>query len=122
MYRFLGAGKRMAELADAGNWYPSLMTIAIAGILATWAWYAAAAADILVRPPLLRTGLCLITAFYLLRGLALLPLLVRFAGGERSFLIAGAGGGVLFWVITSLICLIFGLVHLAGLIATWRIL
>src|SRR5690349_20438834 len=69
-YRFFGAGERMAQLAAAGSRYPALITAGIASVLIVWSLYALSGADLMPRLPLLRTALCLITAIYLLRGIA----------------------------------------------------
>ena len=61
------------------------------------------------RLPLLRTGLCVITAIYLLRALAILPLAVVTREEVSAF-------G--WW--SSAICLGYGLVHLVGLAQVWR--
>ena len=119
MYRFLGAGNRMAELASEGHWYPAFVTLCLTALLLIWAWYAFAGGGVICRPPLLKTGLCMITAFYLLRGAVILPLSVSFLHGKTGFYIAGAGGSVAFWVWSSLICLVFGIVHLVGLAQNW---
>lgn len=39
-YRFLGAGEEMAQLAASGHWYPTVVTLVIATILALWSLYA----------------------------------------------------------------------------------
>ena len=108
-YRFFGAGEGMASRAQAGEWYPPLLTSGIALVLAGWALYAFSGAG-LVRPlPFLRPILTGITAVYLLRGLALVPLLIH-AGGSVSA----------FWWWSSMICLVYGIVHLVGLGQAWR--
>ena len=107
-YRFFGAGEQMARMADAGHWYPTVVTIAIALVLSTWSLYALSGAGIVSRLPFLRVALCLITGVYLLRGLAG-PLLVEL----------GLGRSTTFWWWSSAICLIFGVVHLIGLKQVW---
>src|SRR5512143_1412281 len=71
-YRFFGAGERMAQLAVAGSWYPAVVTAAIALMLGTWSLYALSAAGVGPDLPFVRPVLCLITAIYLLRGIAVL--------------------------------------------------
>ena len=39
-YLFLGAGEKMAQLAVAGDPYPTKVTLGIAAILAAWGLYA----------------------------------------------------------------------------------
>ena len=107
-YRFFGAGEQMAQMADAGRWYPIVVTIAIALVLATWSLYALSGAGVVGRLPFLQVVLCLITGVYLLRGLAVLPLVAL-----------GLGRSTTFWWWSSAICLIIGAVHLVGLRQVW---
>lgn len=104
-YRFFGAGEEMARAAEAGSWMPPLVTAGIATILAVWAAYAFAGAGRIRRLPLLRTGLIVIAAIYLLRGLAIVPILIE-PLMRTSFNI---------W--SSLIVLGYGLIYAIG---TWR--
>jgi hypothetical protein len=105
-YRFFGAGERMAQLAMAGHWYPTLVTAAIASVLAAWSLYALSGAGVIRALPLLRPALCVITGIYLLRGLVILPLAVL-------------GKGTPFWWWSSAICLLIGAAHLVGLAQVW---
>lgn len=74
-YRFFGAGEDMARMAERGEWTPAILTLGIAIILAIWAAYAFAGAGVIRRLPLMRTALIIISAIYLLRGLAIIPAL-----------------------------------------------
>lgn len=106
-YRFFGAGERMARMAEHGHWWPALVTLAIAVVLLVWAAYAAGAsgyAPALRGLPGLLPVLWLVTAVYLLRGLAVLPLWWFRPESVNAFA---------WW--SSLVCTGFGLVHLAGL-------
>jgi hypothetical protein len=106
-YRFFGAGERVARMAEAGRWTPAAMAAGIALLLAIAAAYAFSGAG-LIRPlPLLRTGLVAITAVYLARGLVV----VAPGALQRPDL----GAGFILW--SSLIVLVFGLIHLVG---TWK--
>ncbi len=107
-YRFLGAGEEMATMAEAGSWTPGIITAGIALVLATWSLYALSGAGVIRKLPLLRTGLCIITGIYLLRGLVALPIAVLQPEQATPFL---------WW--SSAICLGFGLVHLLGLRQRW---
>ena len=107
-YRFFGAGEQMAQLAIAGSWYPVAVTLAIAAVLGTWSLYALSGAGVVRRLPLLRTALCAITAVYLVRGAAVLPLIGQLPGRSPAF-----------WWWSSAICLGIGLVHLIGLRQAW---
>lgn len=107
-YRFFGAGERMARLASTGSWYPALITSGIAAVLGVWSLYALSGAGVVPKLPFVRAVLCIITAIYLLRGLAVLPVSFFAAGRSLSF-----------WWWSSAICLTIGLVHLAGLKQVW---
>lgn len=107
-YRFLGAGERMARLAEAGSPRPALITLFIAGVLAIWSAYALAGAGLIPRLPLMRTALVTITAVYLLRGLVLVPALAMNGGKASPFL---------WW--SSLIVLAYGLVYAIGTVRAW---
>ena len=70
-YRFLGAGNRMAAAVERGAMLPNLITAGIAGVLLVWALIAFSAAGLMVRLPLLRVALVLISAVLLLRAAAI---------------------------------------------------
>ena len=105
-YLVMGAGPRMAELADAGHWYPPSITVAIAGMLLVWSAYALSGAGVIRPLPLRRTILVAITAVYLLRGFARPVLEPYFPGNSAAF-----------WFWSSAICLAVGAVHAIGLVA-----
>jgi hypothetical protein len=111
-YRAFGAGEGMARLAASGSWYPALITLGIACVLASWSAYATSAAGLLPPLPYLKPVLVVITTIYLVRGL----------GG--FFLAAWAPGGnsPAFWFWSSAICLTIGVVHAAGLWRQWPLL
>jgi hypothetical protein len=104
-YRFFGAGERMAQLATAGSWRPTLITSGIVLVLATWSLYAFSGAGVVPRLPLVRTALFLITGIYLLRGVA--------------GIFVAASSGSAFWWWSSAICLTIGLIHLIGVRQAW---
>jgi len=108
-YRFFGAGERMAQMASAGSWYPTVVTSFIAAMLFAWSLYALSGAGVLPKLPLLRAALCAITAIYLLRGVAVLPLVFFSLGRSTAF-----------WWWSSAICLVIGLTHLVGLKQVWE--
>ncbi|MGX1957845.1 hypothetical protein [Serratia proteamaculans] len=89
---------------------------AIAALVHVWVikagprGYHLCGAGIIAPLPLLRPALCLITFIYLLRGIAG-PLALRNTGRSHRFI-----------VISSLICLCLGLVHLLGLTQRWNAL
>ncbi len=105
-YRFFGAGEEMAVAAERGSSVPRVVTAAIAAILMVWAFYAFSAAGLIRRLPLLRTALVLITGVYLLRGLALVPILVIKPQTVDTFAI-----------VSSLVVLGYGIAHAVG---TWQ--
>ena len=107
-YRFFGAGEAMATMAEQGSITPTLLTLGIAAILAIWAAYAFSGAGLLPRLPLLRTGLVVISAIYLLRGLALIPALIINGGEVMPFVL---------W--SSLIVLVYGVAHAVGTWTAW---
>ena len=107
-YRFLGAGERMAQMASAGRLYPTVVTLAIAFVLLVWSLYALSGAGVIGRLPFLRLTLCAITGIYLLRAVAFMPLMARIPGNSLTF-----------WLVSSAICLVFGIVHLIGVRQAW---
>jgi hypothetical protein len=110
-YRFFGAGEKMARMAEQGSAFPALVTLGIATLLFTWAAYAFSGAGLIRRLPLLRLGLILITAIYLIRGLAIFPALFIRPDLLTSFDC---------W--SSAIVLVFGIVHAVGVRRSWRAL
>jgi hypothetical protein len=111
-YRFFGAGEGMAQLASSGSWYPALLTLAIAAVLGVWSAYALSAAGVIMALPFQRLVLLLITSIYVLRGLA----------GFFLALFAPGSNGPAFWIWSSVICLLVGLVHAVGLTKQWALL
>ena len=110
-YRFFGAGERLACAAAAGHIYPAIVTLGIAAVLTLWSAYALSGAGIIAPLPLLRWALTTITAIYLVRGLAIVPLLVFARAQSTPFLL---------W--SSLVCTVFGVVHMLGLSQVWVVL
>jgi len=109
-YRFLGAGEQMAQLDLAGHWYPKTITLFIAAVLTVWALYALSGAGLIRRLPFVRTVLCAITAIYLLRAVAFVPLQNYFPGNSE-----------IFWAVSSGICFVIGIAHALGLRQAWSI-
>lgn len=107
-YRFFGAGEEMARAAERGSALPGLVTAAIAAILAVWSLYAFSGAGLVRRLPMLRTVLVLITGVYLLRGLALVPLLVFKPQSVDTFAI-----------VSSAIVLCYGVTYAVGTWLAW---
>jgi hypothetical protein len=107
-YRFFGAGEHMAILAEQGSNQPTIITLAIFSVLSIWSLYAFSAAGLIFRLPLIRLTLALITAIYLIRGLA-----------GFAFINLPMGRNPEFWLWSSLICLTFGIIHAIGLKKQW---
>ncbi len=110
-YRFFGAGEGLARAAEQGSFTPVLITLAIATILMVWALYAFSGAGVIRRLPLLRTALVLISAVYLLRAFALIPIVIL-----RPEL------ADIFAVVSSLVVLAYGLAYSVGTWTGWSAL
>ena len=102
-YRFFGAGDRLVHLAEQGSPMPGAITALIALVLMLWSLYAFAGAGLVRHPPWIRAILVLITAIYLARGMALLPLALFMPHVVDTFLI-----------LSSLICIAIGILHFSG--------
>ncbi|NMX64431.1 hypothetical protein HBO15_13300 [Pseudomonas sp. WS 5111] len=109
-YHLFGAGERFVRAAKAGRRFPAVVTSGIALVLAAWSAYALSGAGVIDPLPLLRPALCVITLVYLLRGLL------------GPFVLAGTGRSTRFIMISSGICVVYGLVHLVGLAQVWNTL
>jgi len=107
-YRYFGAGEHFASAAAAGQWWPDLVTVGISCALGAFAAYALSGAGVIQPLPHYKLALMLITAVYLLRGLAFMPVLL-FARNKVTPL--------LFW--SSLVCIGNGAIHLLGLVQIW---
>lgn len=115
-YRSFGAGEGMAKLAESGSHYPTFITLAIASVLATWGLYALSGAGVIFRLPLLKLALALISFIYLVRGLA--GLILPFVSDHPAI----AQNSIGFWLVSSVICLLFGVFYLLGTINNWKLL
>jgi len=107
-YRFFGAGEQMALWAEQGSIKPSIITSLIVLILTVWSTYASSAAGVINKLPFMRLALVCITAIYLLRGIAGFFLMSNPMGRSPEF-----------WLWSSLICSIIGVLHLLGLKQVW---
>ena len=110
-YRLFGAGEHMALMAEQGSIKPTLITLSITFVLMTWSLYAFSAAGSIIKLPFIRVILMLITAIYICRGVA-----------GYFFMNNPLGRTPEFWIWSSSICLIIGLVHLIGLKQVWSTL
>ena len=108
-YRVMGAGERMARAVEQGKLRPTLVTLAIAGVLLVWAAYALGGAGVIPLLPFSSIVLPCICAVYLGRALGF-PLL-RSTFPENS---------LKFWLLSSGICLVIGLLYLCVIVYTWQ--
>ncbi|WP_116209262.1 hypothetical protein [Streptomyces olivoreticuli] len=106
-FRYFGAGEHLARLADHQSPIPTVTMVGIAALLAVAAAYAWSAAGLLRLLPGLAPALTVITAIYLLRGLALLPEIPTRALSPTSLPLRELA--------FSGFALTTGLLHLAGL-------
>jgi hypothetical protein len=107
-YRFMGAGEKMATLAERGSVQPTIITSFIVLVFAIWSIYALSGAGVINQLPLLRWVLSAVTAIYLLRGVAGFFLYINPLGRTPEF-----------WLWSSGICLALGLIHMMGLKQVW---
>ena len=110
-YRFMGAGERMVRAVEAGKLQPTLVTLAISGVLVVWAAYALGGAGVIGLLPFSNLALPAICAVYLGRAVAFPLLKPAFPENSGTF-----------WLVSSGICLLIGLVHLYGVISIWHAL
>ena len=103
-YRRFGAGQRLVKLAENGHWWPPLITVIIAGILALFALYVFSGAGLIPDLPFLRPVLIFMTVVYLFRGIGILPLFILKSKIRTSFMV---------W--SSIIVTGFGSVYFLGL-------
>ncbi len=108
LFRLLGAGEHMVQLHLAGHWYPTVITLVIASVLAGGSAYALSGAGVIGKLPLRRAILAAITTIYIVRGVAFVPVMAYFPGNSMTF-----------WLLSSSVCLLIGLVHLVGLRQSW---
>ena len=107
-YRFFGAGEELAIMAEKGSLYPAVLTFGIAVVLLIWALYAFSGAGLIRRLPLLKTGLVVISAIYLLRGIAFIPAYIVKPEIVDEFLV---------W--SSFVCLVYGFAYTMGTKQVW---
>ena len=105
-YRFFGASEGMARAAERGAAYPTIVTLGIALMLALWSLYGFAGAGLINGVPFLRPALVTISAIYLTRALAPIPMLMFAPHKVNAFAV---------W--SSLIVLVYGIAYAVG---TWK--
>jgi len=102
-YRFMGAGERMARAVESGSHSPAVVTSLIAATLFLWGAYALSAAGLFIPLPFTGAVLAAVALLLVVRAMAF-PLL-RPAFPENS---------TTFWLASSAICLVMGLLFAAG--------
>ena len=107
-YRYMGAGEGMAKLAERGSIKPTIITSFITFAFLIWSIYALSGAGVISDLPLLRWVLLAITLIYFLRGILGFFLYAKPLGRTPEF-----------WLWSSSICLVLGLIHLMGLKQIW---
>ena len=110
-YRFMGAGERMARAVEAGRLRPTLVTLALTGVLLVWAVFALSGAGVVGPLPLTKFALLAISMVYLGRAVAFPLLRPRFPENSNTF-----------WWVSSGICGLISLVHAYGTVWLWRTL
>lgn len=115
-YRASGAGNELALMAESGSAYPAFLGSVLTLIFLGWAIYALSGAGIIIRLPLLKTALILITIVCVVRGLYgfFVPVFIK-----TEYV---ASLGVEFWVFSSIVWLSIGLSYLHGVINNWSYL
>jgi len=107
-YRFMGASERMVRAVDAGKTKPTLITLAIATLLFVWALYAFAGAGVIHQLPFAKIALPAISLVYLVRALGFPLLRPMFPENSTTF-----------WLVSSGICLVLGLLYAVGAVSVW---
>ena len=108
-YRFMGAGERMARAVEARKLRPTLVTLAVAIVLSVWSAYALSGAGLITTLPFTKVALVLICAAYLARAVGFPLLKPVFPENSNTF-----------WLVSSVICGLLGLVHLYGTLLLWQ--
>jgi len=107
-YRFMGAGERMARAVEAGKTRPTIVTLAIAAVLLTWSIYAFSGAGIIGQLPFTRFVLPAVCAVYLARAIGFPLLRPLFPENSKAF-----------WLWSSGICLVLGVLYAFGSMHVW---
>ena len=107
-YRTFGAGEALATMAEQGSLVPDVLTVFIAAVLFVWGLFALSGAGVIRQLPMLKPGLTVISAIYLIRGIApfvAMPFMPVFVSS--------------FWILSSLVCTLYGVAYGVG---TYKIL
>jgi len=109
-YRFFGAGEGMAQLSENGSTYPAIITIIITMTLTSWGLYGFSGAGLIIKLPLLKSVLIIISMIYILRGILGIPLVMLVDNPYLNEL----ESKVVFVVFSSVISLTLGFLYLIG--------
>jgi hypothetical protein len=71
-YRWFGASSLAQQIESGSALGPTLLTLAVAALFVVWTGYGLSGAGVIRRLPLLRVGLYVIAAIYVLRGVQVL--------------------------------------------------
>ncbi|MGP9800770.1 hypothetical protein [Rheinheimera sp. NSM] len=107
-YRFFGAGEQMAQMAEQGLWYPTMVTSVLVVMLFTWACYGLSGAGAIKCLPLTKFALVVIAGIFLLRGVLFVSLMPMFPDNSLTF-----------WLVSSGICLFIGALFAVGTVQQW---
>lgn len=107
-YAFLTAPKWVVESARQGTWDAPLSGMMIGGLMFVCGLYAFSATGLMRRLPLTKTALCVISTICLVRGLLLIPLLIKMPERLTAFDITA-----------SVVWFVAGLCFLVGTIVRW---
>ena len=110
-YRFMGAGERLARAVEAGMLRPAMVTVAIASVLFVWSAYAFSGAGLIGRLPMTKLVLPAVCFAYLARAVGFPLLKSTFPENSNTF-----------WLVSSGICLLLGLLHVFGVASLWATL
>lgn len=111
-YRYFGAPDEFAVMTEQGSLAPAILTGIFAFLFLVWALYAFGGARLIRRPPMVRLGLVVISAVYILRGLSAVP--------EALLLMRSPGAFPFRFLAFSLVSLGVGLCYAAGTKQAWR--
>ncbi|NNF98318.1 MAG: hypothetical protein HKM93_02985 [Desulfobacteraceae bacterium] len=107
-YRFFGASPNMVLLAGQESFIPTVRTFGIFIVLFIWGLYAFSGAGLLIRLPLLKVALVIISIIYIVRGLLLFPIWII----KPEFI-----NHLIIW--SSIVCLIVGCAYAIGTRQVW---
>ena len=110
-YRYFGAGDWMIRKSESGSVLPGLVTLLAAIVFAAFGLYALSGAGRFPRLPALAPGLALVSAIYVVRGLAVIPQLIGHVRGTASLPVREIG--------FSLASAFVGAVYATGTASAW---